>query len=246
MPLKAVFSDLDGTLVHFAKWFEQHGTRIVSMDEQAGTAVVETASGERRDCRLLPSSTMGPGLVSERSVELVAELRAEGVMFVVVTAARKSTLLERLPLLPDCDAAVAETGSRVYLGGGAPVQHAAQLSAQLDTAWSARLEPYCGPIEREMDPADRPEPLWELARRLQQQQGLKVDTRSYYGCFRGVHRPNPLPGPLRPITPPPSPTASLAAALPHPQPNRRLARRRPPPPCARSPPPHRSPCGRHV
>ena len=46
---------------------------------------------------------MGPGMVSERSVELVDRLRAEGVMFVVVTAARKSTLLERLPLLPTCD-----------------------------------------------------------------------------------------------------------------------------------------------
>jgi len=32
-------------------------------------------------------------------VELVAELRAEGVLFVIVTGARKSTTLERLPML---------------------------------------------------------------------------------------------------------------------------------------------------
>ena len=75
MPLRAIFSDLDGTLVHFSKWFEEHGTRIVSMDEASGRAVVESPTGERRDCRLLPSSTMGPGLVSEASVDLVAALR---------------------------------------------------------------------------------------------------------------------------------------------------------------------------
>uniref|UniRef100_A0A7S3BYA0 Trehalose-phosphatase n=1 Tax=Haptolina ericina TaxID=156174 RepID=A0A7S3BYA0_9EUKA len=183
MPLRAIFSDLDGTLVHFAKWFEEHGTRIVSTDAERGTAVVESPSGERRDCRLLPSSTMGPGLVSERSVELVAELRAEGVLFVVVTAARKSTLLERLPLLPECDAAVAETGSRVYLGGGSGGV-ALGTHEQLDLEWAAGLEPTCGPLEREMDPALRPEPLWQFFRMLRDVKGLKVDGRSYYGCFR--------------------------------------------------------------
>lgn len=171
-PLRAVFSDLDGTLVHFSKWFEEHGTRIVEMDEGRNYAVVENAAGERRACRLLPSSTMGPGLVSERSVELVAELRREGVLFVVVTAARKSTLLERLPLLPELDVAVAETGSRVYVQG------------ELDAEWAAGLEPVCGPIEREMEIAERPEPLWQLFRKLQRVEGLKVDGRSYYGCFR--------------------------------------------------------------
>jgi len=134
--------------------------------------VVESPSGERRDCRQLPSSTMGPGLVSERSVELVERLRSEGVLFVVVTAARKSTLHERLPLLPTCDAAVAETGSRVYLDG------------ELDVGWAAALEPVCGPLEREIDPGERPEPLWQLFRRLKEVEGLKVDGRSYYGCFR--------------------------------------------------------------
>ena len=211
--LRAIFSDLDGTLVHFPAWFEEHGTRIISPDVSSERATVESPAGERRECRVLPSSTMGPGLVSERSAELVAQLRSEGVLFVVVTAARKSTLLERLPLLPDCDAAVSETGSRVCarcsrirlilpapppthcpthphpsrgadLGGGQPVQQAADLAATLDVPWALGLEPICGPIEREMEHAARPEPLWQFFRRLQRVEGLNVDGRSYYGCFR--------------------------------------------------------------
>ena len=33
--LRAVFSDLDGTLVHFPSWFEEHGAKIVSRDAEA-------------------------------------------------------------------------------------------------------------------------------------------------------------------------------------------------------------------
>uniref|UniRef100_A0A7S2CXT3 Sucrose phosphatase-like domain-containing protein n=1 Tax=Haptolina brevifila TaxID=156173 RepID=A0A7S2CXT3_9EUKA len=170
--LKAIFSDLDGTLVHFPAWFEEHGSRVVSSDETKKRAVVESPNGERRDCRMLPSSTMGPGLVSERTAELVDSLRAEGVLFVVVTAARKSTLLERWPLLPACDARVCETGSRVYLGDA------------LDGTFSARFEHITGPLDRELDVEARPEPLWKFFRSLQVVPNLKCDSRSYYGCFR--------------------------------------------------------------
>jgi hypothetical protein len=66
----------------------------------------------RRQCRLLPTrsqalsafplwnlshcsfercSTMGPGLLSERTVELVEALRQRGVLFVVVTGARMAS-----------------------------------------------------------------------------------------------------------------------------------------------------------
>ena len=170
--LKAVFSDLDGTLVHFPAWFEEHGSKIVSIDEPSGRAVLESPTGERRDCRLLPSSTMGHGLVSERTVELVDTLRAEGILFVVVTAARKSTLFERWPLLPDCDARVCETGSRVYLGD------------ELDHTFSTRFEHITGPLDRELEVALRPEPLWQFFRSLEAVPNLKRDSRSYYGCFR--------------------------------------------------------------
>ena len=176
--LRAIFSDLDGTIVHFPAWFEQHGTKIVSRDLEAKRAVVESPSGETRECRLLPSSTMGDGFVSERTIELVAALRAEGIAFVIVTAARKSTLFERQPMLPACDAACCETGSRVYLGTDDGLDG-------LDLDWAARFEHITGPLERELDVSERPEPLWQFFRVLQASvPGLKCDSRSYYGCFR--------------------------------------------------------------
>ena len=176
--IKAIFSDLDGTIVHFPAWFEQHGTKIVSRDLEAKRAVVESPSGETRECRLLPSSTMGDGFVSERTIELVAALRAEGIAFVIVTAARKSTLFERQPMLPACDAACCETGSRVYLGTDDGLDG-------LDLEWAARFEHITGPLERELDVSERPEPLWQFFRTLRSEVvGLKCDSRSYYGCFR--------------------------------------------------------------
>ena len=42
----------------------------------------------------------------------MAGLRAQGIKFVVITGARLSTLLMRLPYLPACDAFVCESGAR--------------------------------------------------------------------------------------------------------------------------------------
>lgn len=172
--LRAVFSDVDGTLVHYAKDFEKHGVRLVSSDEETLTAVVEGPTGDRRDCRLLPSLTMGPACVSERTIELVNGLRKTGVLFGVVTAARKSTMLTRWPLLPDCDVRVSESGSRIWVG------------EELDAYFAARFESICGPMDRELVGADsREEPLWQFFRQLREEvPDLKVDAKSYYGMFR--------------------------------------------------------------
>jgi hydroxymethylpyrimidine pyrophosphatase-like HAD family hydrolase len=172
-PVRAVFSDLDGTLVHFSQWFGKHGVRVIdgSVGGDPTRAVVENDTGERRACRVLPESTMGPGYVSERTIELVGELRERGTLFVVITAARKSTLLERLPFLPPCDVAVCECGSRIYYGD------------QLDTEWASRFEAISGPLETDVPVEQRPQPLWQLCRKMRDA-GLRVDTRSYYGCFR--------------------------------------------------------------
>ncbi|KAL9178331.1 hypothetical protein ACHAXT_001759 [Thalassiosira profunda] len=172
--LRAVFSDVDGTLVHYAKDFEEHGVRLVSSDERALTAVVEGPGGDRRNCRLLPSSTLGPACISERTIELVEELRAVGVKFCVVTAARKSTMLRRWDLLPTCDAHVCEGGSRIYIDG-VP-----------DTDFANRFVDVCGPMDRKLEGADaRPEPLWQFYRRLgEEMPELGMDADSYYGMFR--------------------------------------------------------------
>lgn len=212
--IRAIFSDLDGTIVHFPKWFREKGIDLSERQPESNRAeVLRRADGERRGCRLLPASTMGDGVVSDRTVhlphltaaspllptlhtassscaplsvnsrrgplqvELVAQLRAEGVLFVIVTGARKSTTLERLPMLPPADAVICETGSRIFRGT------TAEGAGTLDAAWEARLAHICGPLDREMPPSDRPEPLWCFCAKLQAD-GFQVDTRSYYGCFR--------------------------------------------------------------
>eukprot|EP00571_Detonula_confervacea_P001088 CAMPEP_0172314028 /NCGR_PEP_ID=MMETSP1058-20130122/21483_1 /TAXON_ID=83371 /ORGANISM="Detonula confervacea, Strain CCMP 353" /LENGTH=357 /DNA_ID=CAMNT_0013027781 /DNA_START=75 /DNA_END=1145 /DNA_ORIENTATION=+ len=173
-PLRAIFSDIDGTLVHYAKDFQKHGVRLVSSNEQTLTAIVEGPNGDRRNCRLLPSLTMGPACVSERTIELVEELRAHGVLFCVVTAARKSTMLQRWDLLPACDAHVCEAGSRIWVDG------------RPDAEFADRFVDVCGPIDRELEGADsRPEPLWQFYRRLREElPDVGLDSRSYYGMFR--------------------------------------------------------------
>eukprot|EP01063_Lacrimia_lanifica_P016930 TRINITY_DN2355_c0_g1_i6.p1 TRINITY_DN2355_c0_g1~~TRINITY_DN2355_c0_g1_i6.p1 ORF type:complete len:260 (+),score=86.72 TRINITY_DN2355_c0_g1_i6:592-1371(+) len=123
---------------------------------------------------MLPTSTMGPGLMSLRSIHLIGELRKRGVRVVYVTGARRSTIEQRLPLMAAADAAFAETGGR-FLDVGCKV---------LDPAWTARQEAACGPAAAHSRPAaERPGALWDWARLLMRR-GYRVDTRSYYFCFR--------------------------------------------------------------
>ena len=174
-PLRAIMSDIDGTLVHYEKDFARHGVRIVSCDEAAQTATVEGPDGDVRTCRLLPSSTMGPAVISDRTVELVEELRRDhGVIFCVVTAARRSTAERRLPDLPPCDAVVSEGGSRVVVDG------------VLDLEYASAFEDVCGPMDRDTVGEDgRPEPLWRYYRKLRDGiPGLKLDANDYFGMFR--------------------------------------------------------------
>lgn len=51
------------------------------------------------------------GAISAGTIKKVANLRAEGVKFAIITGARLSTLLMRLPYLPAADAFVCENGA---------------------------------------------------------------------------------------------------------------------------------------
>lgn len=53
------------------------------------------------------------GVISAATIHKVAKLREHGVKFVVITGARLSTLLMRLPYLPAGDAFVCENGGQV-------------------------------------------------------------------------------------------------------------------------------------
>lgn len=57
------------------------------------------------------------GVISAGTLHLVAQLRSRGALFVVISGARLSTLLMRLPYLPAADAYVCENGGRILYPG---------------------------------------------------------------------------------------------------------------------------------
>jgi hydroxymethylpyrimidine pyrophosphatase-like HAD family hydrolase len=52
------------------------------------------------------------GFISTASLQKAAALRQQGAAFVIVSGARTSTVLQRLPYLPAADAIIAENGER--------------------------------------------------------------------------------------------------------------------------------------
>jgi hydroxymethylpyrimidine pyrophosphatase-like HAD family hydrolase len=190
----ALFSDLDGTLVHFHSDVAPFATveTLPGQDPHSPNVLyTDAASGERRRCYTVPSSTAGPAYVSVQTHTLVQRLRAAGVLFVVVTAGRRSTLLSRIPLLPVADAYVGESGGRILLNpmtSGAPPLLATAPAAgalTLDREWAASLAAVTGDPELDstVPPADRAGPLWDVFRELSAQ-GLNPDANSYWSCFR--------------------------------------------------------------
>lgn len=59
---------------------------------------------------IAPPYALLQGVISKATLEKAAHLRRQGVAFVIVTGARTSTLLQRLPHLPASDAYVSENG----------------------------------------------------------------------------------------------------------------------------------------
>jgi len=182
--VRCIFSDLDGTLCHFDRDTCKHGVTVT--DDQGGaTALARNSEGEQRTCRLLPTSTMGNGVVSDETVRLVDELRKEGVKFVVVSGARTTTILKRIPLLPRVDACISETGSRVMYAPPNDPGPACDVASRmkLDTQWASKFEHVTGPLDGGLPVAQRQGSLWDLYREMEAL-GLRVDSNGYTGCFR--------------------------------------------------------------
>mmetsp|Transcript_9668 Transcript_9668/g.17004 ORF Transcript_9668/g.17004 Transcript_9668/m.17004 type:complete len:306 (+) Transcript_9668:119-1036(+) len=173
-PIRAVFCDLDGTLVHFERHFAKQGGKLHATAPDLLPGQVDFSLGDEvRRCITLPTSTMGPGVMSLRSCELIKELRQAGAHVVYVTGARCSTLMERLPLMAKVDAAFGETGGR-FLRDECTV---------LDPAWTKQMEAFCGPSTTEEPPLQRKGVLWDWARALDNN-GFEIDARSYFFGFR--------------------------------------------------------------
>jgi hypothetical protein len=96
-PLKIIFSDIDGSLVHYEKNDTNNGK------EDKDTILA-----------LPPSATGMKGIISFQTLALCRELRTKGVKLVLVSGMRTSTLLNRLPYLPKADAYCTEAGGRIF------------------------------------------------------------------------------------------------------------------------------------
>jgi hypothetical protein len=206
-----VFSDIDGTLVHYPTTDEQ---------EKGGQ---EESSNDNRILELPPSSTGMKGIISSKTLCQCQDVRQQGIKLVLVSGMRSSTLLKRLPYLPRADAYCCEAGGRIFYPiqqnrdaagltvtpasyDGARAQDLDAFGLVEDMDWRNEMERIDaagrdGFMSNELGDdsyqalisiADREGSLWEFARRLVAD-GYVLDTKGYASCFR-VNRNQQTPG----------------------------------------------------
>ncbi|KAF5839035.1 HAD-like domain-containing protein [Dunaliella salina] len=160
---KILFSDIDGTCMH------DPGVEA-GRSLPAGNMLLTT-----------PPSTSGRvGVISSATIDMVAAFRKQGLKFVVVTGARLSTLLMRLPYLPYADALVCENGGRIFYPGGS-LETACPLTEDLE--WRA-AQGAAGPTQQDATaPEARQGILWEYYRKLKSE-GWQIDANGYTTSFR--------------------------------------------------------------
>jgi hydroxymethylpyrimidine pyrophosphatase-like HAD family hydrolase len=158
---RIVFSDIDGTIMHDPNENTKDNSKVILVT---------------------PPSTSGrQGAISAETIHKVATLRARGLKFVIITGARLSTLLMRLPYLPLADAYVCEGGGRIfYPGSSLPV--ACPVSE--DDEWRSLQAAQAGdPGQDAIKPEERIGNLWDLYRALGKE-GYKLDANGYTTSFR--------------------------------------------------------------
>ena len=188
-----VFSDVDGTLVHYPK----------NLDDQIGDP-------GNRIMKLPPSSTGMRGIISSETLRKCQELRRRGKKLVLISGMRSTTMWERLAYLPRADAYCCEAGGRIFYPvppgknssvfklepfDGADKSVLEPFSLEEDKDWRLKMEMTAGGdgfVGNELDydlsatpmPIDqRKGPLWEFCCQLQRK-GFVVDTTGYSVCFR--------------------------------------------------------------
>lgn len=207
--IRVVFSDVDGTLVHYPP---------PEQEQILPSSVV----------RLPPSATGMRGVISSKTFELCRSIRHDhDTKLVLVSGMRTHTLLKRVPFLPKADAYCSEAGGRIFYPVDASKAEKGQPTFQLvdfdgskeadlqefalqeDMEWRSKMEQdkaagkdgYAG---NELASFVEPKPvttvlertgaLWEFARQLQER-GLVLDTKGYSSCFRVNINQQPTGGP---------------------------------------------------
>jgi hypothetical protein len=196
--LLIVFSDLDGTLIHYPT--DQLPSEPSSDNDPA---VLE----------LPPSSTGLRGVISFGTLSKCREIRQHGIKLVLVSGMRTATLLKRLPFLPRADAYCSEAGGRIFYPttiregtsgfsctpvafGGAQSGDVVPFGLLEDLEWRGLMEReeaagkdgYAS-NEINITPGEvipvssRVGALWGYAAQLERN-GFVVDTTGYSTCFR--------------------------------------------------------------
>eukprot|EP00283_Hemiselmis_rufescens_P012536 CAMPEP_0173447864 /NCGR_PEP_ID=MMETSP1357-20121228/39577_1 /TAXON_ID=77926 /ORGANISM="Hemiselmis rufescens, Strain PCC563" /LENGTH=230 /DNA_ID=CAMNT_0014414289 /DNA_START=61 /DNA_END=750 /DNA_ORIENTATION=+ len=116
---------------------------------------------------------------------MIKQLRTKGLRITLVTGARTTTMLKRIPVLPQADALVCESGSCIlYPTTGRD----GETYWVPDVEWRERLITVVGD---QMDPLPPPEQrlgaLWDLYRKLLAR-GLRADALGYTASFRVIPR----------------------------------------------------------
>jgi hypothetical protein len=185
-----VFSDLDGTLIHYP-------------DKIPGTKGL---------LKLPPSATGMRGIISSKTLAQIQDIGAKGIKFVLVSGMRTSTFLSRVPYLPRADAYCTESGGRIFYPtsenyaknafkvtpkkyDGATEEDLKPFGLVEDLEWRALMEKTAGPFgsaslnDIAADPTKVPDInqrdglLWDFARDLKAK-GFEVDTKGYSASFR--------------------------------------------------------------
>lgn len=132
--IKVVFSDVDGTLVHYPT----HLTKDQGKGDDDDTQILDKDGYET--LFLPPSSTGMRGVISRKTLDLCQILRKEhGVKLVLVSGMRSTTLLQRLPYLPLADAYCSEGGGRIFYPTGR-YDEDDRLQLKEDLSWRRKLE----------------------------------------------------------------------------------------------------------
>jgi hypothetical protein len=187
--VRLVFSDLDGTLIHYPK-------KTPSIKHAADLLMIPTSSTGMR------------GIISQRTLVLTQEIRQKKTKFILVSGMRSTTLFNRLPFLPRADAYCAEGGGRIFYPVDTddtedgfiikPMKYEGAKEAGVrpfrlveDLEWRKMMESYAGKFvidipgsEQAVEPINvRDGELWKYARFLIEK-GYVIDTKGYSSCFR--------------------------------------------------------------
>lgn len=202
--LRAIFSDIDGTIVHYDAKLKKQGYELVEIlehDNNNNSSSYDSrihiwkhvSTGITVPALTVPSATLGGGFISVATLQFVKKLRQEhGVKFCLLTGARTSTFLTRAASgsLPEFDFGVCEGGGKIYRPSSRSEklnenenQKNMNMNLELDEDWINSFSKSIGDWKENRKkfpdhPEKRQGPLWTLYNRLKTEKDLLLSKTS--------------------------------------------------------------------